>query len=167
MQLYVLDYDPARAVQFLADVHVIKMCLETVQILSGVIVNSGGSLWDGMPRPYNPAHPVIRAIDTPAKLNWILLYNWLLQCEFLFRFHKRHAWFDLSVRACESSGHRTHLLIAPVWRAVSKTFPPPSRISSLRSGNTTASKKLKLPAGNTPAAGNPIGLIKNNTSSSS
>lgn len=101
MQLYVLDYDPARAVQFLADVHVIKMCLETVQILSGVIVNSGGSLWDGMPRPYNPAHPVIRAIDTPAKLNWILLYNWLLQCEFFFRFHKRHACFDLSVSAFE------------------------------------------------------------------
>lgn len=101
MQLYVLDHDPTRAVQFLADVHVIKMCLETVQILSGVIVNSGGSPFSAMPRPYNPAHPVIRAVDSPAKLNWLLLYNWNLQCEFLFRFQKRHAYFDLSVISFE------------------------------------------------------------------
>lgn len=109
MQLYVLDHDPARAVQFLADVHVIKMCLETVQIISGAIVNSGGSPFAGMPRSFNPAHPVIRAVDTSAKLNWILLYNWLLQCEFLFRFRKHHAYFDLSILCFEKlwSPHST------------------------------------------------------------
>ena len=99
MQLYILDRDPGRAVRFLADVHVIKMCLETMQIVAGVIHNFHLPPVPGMLKPYNPSHPVIRAVDSPEKLNWVLLYNWDLQCEYLLRFKKRHGCFDLSVRS--------------------------------------------------------------------
>lgn len=98
MQLYILDRDPRRAVTYLADVHIIKMCLETAQIIAGVIHNLHLPQVPGMLKMYNPAHPVIKAVDTPEKLNWVLIYNWNLQCEYLFRFGKRHACFDLSIR---------------------------------------------------------------------
>ena len=67
MQLHILDRDPGRAVRFLADVHVIKMCLETMQIVAGVIHNFHLPPVPGMLKPYNPSHPVIRAVDSPAK----------------------------------------------------------------------------------------------------
>ena len=75
MQLYILDREPGRAVRSLADVHVIKMCLETMQIIAGVMNNAHLPPVPGMLKPYNPSHPVIRAVDSPAKLNWVLLYN--------------------------------------------------------------------------------------------
>ena len=98
MQLYILDRSPGNSARFLADVHIIKMCLETVQIISGVINNWHLFEVPGMVKPYNPRHPVITAVDTPEKLNWLLVYNWNLQCEFLWRFKKKHAFFDLSIR---------------------------------------------------------------------
>ena len=98
MQLYILDRDPGRAAGFLADVHVRKMCLETVQIISSVIHNRHLPPVPGMFKPYNPAHPVIRAVDSAEKLNWVLVYNWNLQCEYWQRFQKAHACFELSVR---------------------------------------------------------------------
>ena len=94
MQLYILDRSPGNSARFLADVHVIKMCLETVQIISGVINNLHLFEVPGMVKPYNPRHPVITAVDTPEKLNWLLVYNWNLQCEFLWRFKKKHAFFQ-------------------------------------------------------------------------
>ena len=38
MQLFILDHDPGRVPAMLCDVHVRKMCLETAQILSSVIL---------------------------------------------------------------------------------------------------------------------------------
>ncbi|MBQ9501643.1 MAG: hypothetical protein IJU70_05760 [Lentisphaeria bacterium] len=71
MQLFVLDRSPRRAARYLADVHVRKMCLECAQILSCVLCARGGGLEPGMPRPYNPAHPVVRAVDTQAKIDCV------------------------------------------------------------------------------------------------
>ena len=105
MQLYILDRDPGRAVRFLADVHVIKMCLETMQIIAGAIHNSSLPQVPGMLKPYNPSHPVNKAVDSPEKLNWVLLYNWNLQCEYLLRFRKKHACFDLCVRSFHHLWH--------------------------------------------------------------
>jgi len=101
MQLFVLDPSPRRAVRYLADVHVRKMCLECAQILSCVLCARGGALEPGMPRPYNPAHPVVRAVDTQAKINWVAAYDQALQKEFLFRFGKPHAYAGLAARYCE------------------------------------------------------------------
>lgn len=96
MQLFVLDYDPGRAAVMLCDVHLRKMCLETAQILSGVLFWQGRALLPGMPKVYNAAHPVIRAVETPQKINWVLLYNLALHKEYFRRFGKKHAYSDLA-----------------------------------------------------------------------
>ena len=98
MQLFVLDRSPQRAVRYLADVHVRKMCLECAQILSCVLCARGGRQERGMPRLYNPAHPVVKAVDTQKKINWAAAYNQALQEEFLFRFGKPHAYGGLAAR---------------------------------------------------------------------
>ena len=96
MQLFVLSKEPAIAPRYLADVHVRKMCLETAQILSTVMASKGIPLRAGMPKPYNKNHPVIKAIDTKEKLNWVLLYNVHLQAEYIFRFGKSHKYMCLT-----------------------------------------------------------------------
>ena len=95
MQLYVLDYEPKKAVEYLADCHVIKMCLETAQILSSVRHNKGMLHISGCPKPYNPKHPVIVAVNSFKKANWLLEYNKAIQDEYFYRFGKKHAYFDL------------------------------------------------------------------------
>ena len=97
MQLFILDRDHVAAVRFLADTHVVKMCLETAQILSGVIRHRNIALPQGFPLPHALNHPVIRAIRTPEQLNWVLGYNAALQDEFHYRFCKDHAYRTLTL----------------------------------------------------------------------
>ncbi len=92
MQLFILDRDPALAAQFLADIHLRKMSLETAQILSAVLVNRKIVRPEFLPKAYNPAHPVIKAVNTPFKINWVLEYNSALHQEYLRRFSKPHAY---------------------------------------------------------------------------
>ena len=95
MQLFVLDYDPAEATRMLCDVHLRKMCLETAQILSALLIRRGLLRSPGMPKPFNLNHPVITALNTPFKINWLLRYNENLHREFVFRFGKNHAYRNL------------------------------------------------------------------------
>lgn len=95
MQLFILDYNPIKSVEMLSDCHIIKMCLETSQILSSIRFNKGLKWISPLPKPYNPNHPVILAINNSDKLNWLLDYNQALHDEFVFRFNKKHCYFDL------------------------------------------------------------------------
>lgn len=96
MQLFILDRDPAAAAASLCDVHLRKMCLETAQILSGVILRQGRVLPDYLPKPCNCNHPVIRALDSPFKVNWVIELNIAMQQIYRQRFGKTHAYSQLA-----------------------------------------------------------------------
>ena len=98
MQLFILDYDPAAAAGMLCDSHLRKMCMETAQILSSVIVLKKGSPGEGIPKPYNLRHPVIRAVDSQEKINWVLSYLFALHREYFRRYGKRHAYYFLCLK---------------------------------------------------------------------
>lgn len=91
MNIFVLDKYPASAVRMLCDCHVRKMCVETAQILSGVMIRKGMELIDGMPKPQNVYHPVIVAVNDPQAVNWLLQYNIYLHLEYFSRFKKVHS----------------------------------------------------------------------------
>lgn len=97
MNIFVLDENPYLAAQMLCDCHVRKMCLETAQILSGIMLRRGMHLLPGMPKPQNINHPVIVAADKNGVLgtNWLLLYALNLDHEFFYRFGKLHKYSDL------------------------------------------------------------------------
>lgn len=96
MQLFILDRNPAFSPQMLCDIHVRKMCLETAQILSGVIFWQQKIPYATMPKPYSVFHPVIKALNTPFKVNWVLTYNTFLHSEYIFRFNKEHCYSKLA-----------------------------------------------------------------------
>ena len=50
MQLFILDYDPELVPGMLCDAHLRKMCLETAQILSSVLLAKGKQRQKDMPR---------------------------------------------------------------------------------------------------------------------
>lgn len=95
MNIFVLDKNPMIAAEMLCDCHLRKMCVETAQILSGVMLRQGRKLMDEMPKPQNINHPVIVAVDTPEKANWVWLYFFYLIREFYIRFAKHHKYMDL------------------------------------------------------------------------
>lgn len=92
MNIFVLDENPNTAAQMLCDCHVRKMCVETAQILSGVMLRRGMHLLPGMPKPQNINHPVIKAVETPGATNWVWLHLFFLCAEFRIRFGKRHKY---------------------------------------------------------------------------
>lgn len=51
MNIFVLDTNPAKAAAMLCDCHVRKMCMETSQILSAVMLRRGLELYPEMPKP--------------------------------------------------------------------------------------------------------------------
>ena len=100
MNIFVLNSDPAKAAKMLCDSHVRKMCVETAQILSGVMLRRGMELYEDMPKPQNINHPVIVAVDFAAfdeALDWVLNYNFALHKEYTMRFGSYHAYSELTL----------------------------------------------------------------------
>lgn len=101
MNIFILDRDPVIAVRMLADCHVRKMCLEHAQILSALVLLKNPRELPRIehelhgPKPYNTKHPVIAAVNTQAKMRYVLQYNSELQYEYRRRFGKYHAYLAL------------------------------------------------------------------------
>lgn len=96
MNIFVLDEHYLTAAKMLCDSHVRKMCLETAQILSGVMLRQGMTLAEGMPKPQNINHPAIAAVQKPEQINWLIMYNTQLNIEYFYRFGDFHKYADLS-----------------------------------------------------------------------
>ena len=111
MNIFYLDRDPARAAEMMHDKHVVKMILETAQILSTVCHRHG--VWkEGMYRPTHPHHPsVLWAGDSAAHFNWLVDHGQHLCNEYHHRygrFHKSGPVIDLcSAEAPEQFPART------------------------------------------------------------
>jgi hypothetical protein len=99
MNIFVLDKNPMIAAEMLCDCHLRKMCVETAQILSGVMLRQGRKLMDEMPKPQNINHPVIVAVnnDVSSALDWVVNYNDYLHDEYRKRFEKKHAYAGLAL----------------------------------------------------------------------
>jgi hypothetical protein len=92
MNIFALDNDPVRAARWHSDRHVIKMILETAQILS--TVHHG----HGHPVTYKPTHPhhpcTLWAGATAANYRWLQLLGLALCAEYTSRYGKTHACED-------------------------------------------------------------------------
>lgn len=89
MNIFVLDADPALAAADQCDKHVVKMILESAQLLSTV-----GHL-HGAPGPYKPTHaqhPCTRWVAESAEnYRWLLAHLHGLLAEYTRRYGKVHA----------------------------------------------------------------------------
>jgi len=83
MNIFILDRDPVLAAQYQCDKHVVKMVLETAQIMSTI---SGG--------PYKPTHKnhpcVLWAEAELAHYDWLSRHGKALCTEYTRRYGKTH-----------------------------------------------------------------------------
>lgn len=88
MNIFVLDNDPVLAAQMQCDKHVVKMCLESAQMLSTV---AGG--------PYKPTHAkhpcTVWAGKTLGNFRWLKIHGLALCDEYEYRYGKQHKCRDI------------------------------------------------------------------------
>jgi len=104
MNIFVLDTNPITAAQMQCDKHVVKMVLETAQILSTI---TGG--------PYKPTHAnhpcTLWAKASQCNFNWLVRHGLALCAEYSARYNKRHKSQNV-IKQIEYSFDVTRLPIA-------------------------------------------------------
>lgn len=105
MNLFLVDHCPTLAARALCDSHVVKMILETAQILDGATRPAAYNLH---PRGHHevvkiPAsqvnNPVIRSAAALSVWDWAFEHLNALLIEYTFRYGRRHAYMDQGVPA--------------------------------------------------------------------
>lgn len=85
MNIFVLDLNPYRAAQMHGDKHVVKMILESVQLLNTA------NWWNGIPHEYNPTHqnhPCVHwTMESRENYNWLMHLTIALHEEWRYRFN--------------------------------------------------------------------------------
>lgn len=88
MNIFILDKNPALAAKYQCDKHVIKMCLETAQILCTALQRYG------VETPYKAAHKnhpcTLWAGNSRANFLWLYLHGMALCEEYTKRYGKTH-----------------------------------------------------------------------------
>jgi aminopeptidase-like protein len=91
MQVFVLDKNPTKSAKMLCDKHVVKMVLESAQILSTVHYLQNTTYKTNVYAPTHIKHPcVIWANDSKKNYLWLLKHLKALLKEYTYRYNKIH-----------------------------------------------------------------------------
>lgn len=98
MNIFVTDKDPVISAQALDDKRVIKMALETAQLLSSAIfINDNMTRHDEIYKPTHLKHPcTIWASASSENWSWLYEHFTALCQEYNFRYNKYHACLKIS-----------------------------------------------------------------------
>ena len=89
MQMFVLDRNPRKSADYLADVHVRVICREISMCLSSWYAKNIGHTEELPYRAFN--HPIVEQMNNPNTRSWVILNAWSIFLEFQRRFNKVHA----------------------------------------------------------------------------
>jgi len=105
MNIFVTDSCPVQSAQNLPDKHIVKMPLETCQMLSIIYSDwyyGVGKLYKSDGTPYRTAHGAFRkhpctiwAADNQYNLAWLIMHGLALCDEYTLRYHKVHTCQDV------------------------------------------------------------------------
>jgi hypothetical protein len=91
MQVFILDKNPKKSARMLCDKHVVKMVLESAQILSTVHWLQDTKYKTLIYKPTHVKHPcVIWANDSKKNYQWLLRHLIYLLKEYKYRYNKTH-----------------------------------------------------------------------------
>lgn len=91
MNVFCSNPDPVLSAKVLADRHVVKMCVETAQILSTAL-RARGQNHDGLYRPAYVKHPCcLIAAENDAYFQYALQHGLALCAEYTRRYSRTHA----------------------------------------------------------------------------
>lgn len=93
VNLFASDADPTESARALADRHVVKMTVETAQILWAALhLAAPGRMPPGGYRPTHLGHPCVRwAAATRANFEWAVAHGFALSAEYGHRYGRWHA----------------------------------------------------------------------------
>ena len=131
MNIFVVDEDPQQAARDLCDKHVVKMPLESAQMLCTVLMELGV-----LGVPYQPSHrnhPCTRwAATTRSNFDWLVTHGRALCNEYTKRYGRRHKSEDV-IEWCAQ--HRDELPDGPLTphaQAMPDTFRSTSAVLAYR-----------------------------------
>lgn len=100
MNIFVLDRDPVKAAQFLCDAHVVKMTLESAQLLctqlrvwrdSGKLFNYDDEDWSIIYKATHINHPCRVCLESSFyNMAWLVIHFNALLDEYKYRFGRTH-----------------------------------------------------------------------------
>lgn len=94
MNIFILDKCPVKAAQYQCDKHVVKMCLETAQILCTALRESGVD--HDLYKSTHKNHPcTLWAMESTANFCWLIEHGQQLCIEYTHRYGKRHKCQDV------------------------------------------------------------------------
>src|ERR1700744_5095204 len=101
MNIFAVDSDPVLCAQALDDKRLLKMILETAQILSSALSNLG--YWkSNLYRPTHVNHPCVQwAGASRRNFDWLVLYGIALGQEYKHRFGRFHRSVSVVMNASE------------------------------------------------------------------
>ena len=140
MNIFVLDLDPELAAIYQGDKHVVKMALESAQLLCAP--------FDPGVAPYKRTHynhPCAKwAREDASNYCWLLNHAWALGREYRFRYHKDHKCIPV-VDWCYANMYRLGLpdvKRTPFAQAMPDAYKNPDPVVAYRSYYTNEKNKI-------------------------
>lgn len=100
MNIFASDHNPTLAAQALDDRRLIKMVLETAQILSTATEAIGRYGFDALYKPTHQNHPcTLWAKHSVGNFMWLVQHGFALAEEYQYRFEKQHKSFAI-IQTC-------------------------------------------------------------------
>lgn len=130
MNIFVLDYNPEIAATYQKDKHVIKMILETAQLLCSV------SWKYNFPAPYEVTHKnhpcTLWAGESEDNWNWLVAHGLALSAEYTKRYNKIHK-SELIIRQMKDyGGHSTVKGLTPFAQAMPDEYKCSDAVEAYR-----------------------------------
>lgn len=101
MNIFMLSLDPAEAARLHCDRHVVKMILETAQLLYTAHWEHGTTMPENAYRKTHPNHPSAKWVrESETNYHWLCRLGLFLCDEYTFRYGKHHKTEDHLVWLC-------------------------------------------------------------------
>lgn len=102
MNIFHVDHNPAKAARMLADKHVVKMVLESAQMLSTVHHLTDSEFCDTLYKPTHKGHPcTVWVKESKGNYKWLFKHLVGLLNEYTFRYSKIHKTSRLLDNLCK------------------------------------------------------------------
>jgi hypothetical protein len=99
MNIFVLDQDPVKAAQYHCDKHLVKMILESCQLLSTAVNFHSNNLMEGTYKTTHINHPsTIWTRQTRGNFDWLVQMTEELFIEYTRRYGKHHKSYPIFKR---------------------------------------------------------------------
>lgn len=139
MNIFILDQDPALAAEGLHDTHLVKMILESAQLLSGAarrcLDTAPEGLVAGLYAPTHINHPCAKwTRQSSENFSWLLAHFESQLEHYTLRFNRQHASARLAplLREAASTATFPETLLTPFAQAMPDAFRHPDPVVAYR-----------------------------------